>query len=74
MTAGPQKARSPYRRHSKAPYLYSAELRAWHRAVVANDARAIAEQHVAWVRKFCRVTAPKRARPNMAPPSGEAAE
>ena len=49
---GEEKARSPYQRHNKAPYLYSQELRNWHDAIRRNDHNAAAAADRAWQKKF----------------------
>lgn len=43
-----KKGKSPYKKHGKAPYLYSDTLRSWQRAIKKGDdsaARYYAEEH-----------------------------
>lgn len=47
-----EKSRSPYQRHNKTPYRYSAELRGWREAIKRNDATEAAHHLRAWERKY----------------------
>ena len=46
-----KKARSPYQRHSKQPYLYSQELRNWREAVRRRDMTEADRANAVWHRR-----------------------
>lgn len=52
MTTTEKKARSPYQRYQKAPYVYSSEYRAWRSAVREGKPAAIRAAAEAHNRRF----------------------
>lgn len=53
---------SPYAKHNKAPYQYSAEYQRWRSAIKSNDDRAEREANLAHRRRFAPHTMPKESR------------